>query len=417
MTDHGVRDHATWAASATARNWHCAGALALARFAGPDRESEAAAWGTACHQLSEKCLRSGADAVSFVGETEKTKKHSFVVDDEMANCAQEYIDVCRELMAEPGAKWWIEERFSLEKLKPPFDAGGTGDFVCYLPAKRKLIVVDLKGGRGVVVEVIGNPQGRTYGLGAMLAHRGLDVETVEVIIVQPRAAHKSGTIRSEEFHVADLAEWTADLVVAMNRSKEAMDAYDAIDAAGGNTVLLDGWRDEYLQPGKCQFCPVEGSCPALRRDALSVAKVWFDDMDQPQIGNSALDESPEALARDLDMIDMLEDWIKARRSLAHNLAEAGTQIPRYQLVDKIGNRKWSDETAAMGKLQVEGFTFEQTHVVKAISPAQADKLLGAKRKGLLADYTIREVTGTNLVAETKTSRPAAKTTAERFFES
>ena len=191
------------------------------------------------------------------------------------------------------------------------------------------------------------------------------------------------------------------------------------DAAGANTVLLDEWRDKWLRPGKCQFCPVEGSCPALKRDALSVAKIWFDDMDQPQIGNSALDQSPEALARDLDMIPMLEDWVKARRAFAHAQAEAGVEIPGYQLSEKIGNRKWGVDTIDGLITTLHGAGVERDDLYedpKLKSPAQMDKLLGAKRKSLIEPFVVREVTGTNLVSVTKTTRPPAKSVADKYFE-
>lgn len=414
MTDHGARDHATWAASATARNWNCAGALALARFAPPQSESIHSARGTACHQIAEKCLRTGVDASSFLDTVEKTKERDVTIDEELVNSAQEYVDYCRGLIGNVGTRqYWIEEKFSLAALNPPFDAGGTGDFVAHIVGDKTLEIVDLKNGMGVV-DVNENPQLRTYGLGAMLHHKGLDVNHVKVTIVQPRAPHKDGRIRSETFHVADLVEWTADLVAAMKRSKAAMDAFDA---AGGNAVVLEEWAKEWLKPGKCTFCPVEGSCPALKRDALSVAKVWFDDMDQPRLGNEALDTSPEALARDLDMIPMLEDWIKARRALAHATAEAGTEIPGYQLSDKIGNRKWGDEAALRAAMAEAGITPDEMHAEpKLKSPAQLEKVLGAKRKALIEPFVVREVTGTNLVSVAKTSRPAAKTVAAKYFE-
>jgi len=415
MADHGARDHATWSASATARNVHCAGALALTRYA-PEKSSIHADTGTAVHQIAEKCLRTGVDADTFVDTVEDAKGRKVPVTEEMANSAQEYVDYCQIRMGEAGGlnfETWIEERFSLADLGTPFDAGGTGDFVIYLPTTHELEIVDLKNGMGVV-DVKDNPQLRTYGLGALLAHPELDVDTVTVTIVQPRAPHKDGRIRSETFTVAELVEWTADLLAAMQRSKQAIDEFDA---AGANSVLLDEWRDKWLRPGKCTFCPVEGSCPALKRDALSVAKIWFDDMDQPQIGNAALDQSPEALARDLDMIPMLEDWVKARRAFAHAQAEAGVAIPGYQLSDKIGNRKWVD-TVSAAQLQVAAGVPEADVYVepKLKSPAQMDKLLGAKRKALIEPFVTREVTGTNLVSVAKSTRPAAKTVAERFFE-
>ncbi len=413
MADHGARDHATWSASATARNVHCPGALTLTQFAPPQRESIHSARGTACHQIAEKCLRTGVDASSFLGEIEKTKEREIEIDEELVNSAQEYVDYVRMARGvfDPVDTWWIEERFDLSALGTPFDAGGTGDCVIYVPNEDLLEVVDLKNGMGVV-DVNENPQLRTYGLGALLAHPDLNVEHVRVTIVQPRAPHKDGRIRSETFHVADLIDWTADLLKAMNRSKQAMDEHAA---AGGNTVLLDEWRDKWLKPGKCTFCPVEGSCPALKRDALSVAKVWFDDMDQPRLGNEALDTDPASLNRDLNMIPMLEDWIKARRALAHSMAEQGIEFEDHMLVDKIGNRKWTDDTAplvtAMQEAGVDPFAEP-----KLLSPAQLEKLLGSKRKALIEPFVVRETTGTNLVSKAKTTRSAAKSKAETYFE-
>lgn len=421
MIDHSTRDHATWSASATARNVHCAGALALAPFAPPQKESIHSARGTACHQVSEKCLRTGKDAMDFLGTVEKTKSQEIEIDEELANSAQEYVDYCRGRLAkyeaEDGtpAEFWIEEKFSLAELQPPFDAGGTGDFVIYFPDWKMIEIIDLKNGMGVV-DVKDNPQLKTYGLGAMLKHQDLDVNTIKVTIVQPRAPHKDGRIRDDDFHISKLVEWTSDLLDNMKRSKIAMDEYDACN---GNTVLLDEWAKKWLTPGKCTFCPVEGTCPALKRGAMAVAALWFDDFDQPRIGNSALETDPESMARDLDMIPMLEDWIKARRAFAHSQAESGVEIPGYQLADKIGNRKWNLPEASIAEAlkQEAGLTEADIHVdPKVKSPAQIEKVLGGKRKALIEPFVTREVTGTNLVSVSATSRPAAKTTVDKFFQ-
>ncbi|MGN6451432.1 MAG: DUF2800 domain-containing protein [Brucella intermedia] len=418
MVDHGQRDHATWSASATARNWHCSGALALGRFAPPQKSSIHADRGTACHQIAEKCLRSGEDALAFLGTVEKCKDREIEIDEELVNSAQEYVDYCRKRIeayrVETGdeAQFWIEERFSLSVLNTPFDAGGTGDFVLYFPLWKLLEIVDLKNGMGVV-DVNENPQLRTYGLGALLAHSDLDVENVKVTIVQPRAPHKDGRIRSETFHVADLIDWTAALLERMKLSKQAMEEYDACN---GNTVLIDEWVEKWLTPGKCTFCPVEGSCPKLRKRAMDIAAAWFDDRDQLQIGNAALDTSPEALNRDLNNLSILEDWIKARRALAHSQAEQGVVFDDWQLADKIGNRKWSNDEEAAKLLLEQGLGEDQVYARKLVSPAQAEKALGSKRKGVIDPLVTREVNGTNLVSKAKTSRPAAKSKAERYFE-
>lgn len=424
MVDHGARDHAQWSASATARNWHCPGALTLAQHGTVvEKESIHSARGTACHQLSEKALRTGKDVSDFLGTIEKTKQHEVEIDEELVNSAQMYVDYVRgaayreegEPLLQNDKIVQIEQRFVLDDLAPPFEAGGTGDAVLYTPTTKRLEIVDLKNGMGVV-DAKENPQLRTYALGAMLANPDLDVESVTVTIVQPRAPHKDGRIRSETFDVADLIGWTVDLLKAMDRSKLAMDAYEA---CSGNSILLDEWTDRWLNPGKCTFCPVEGQCPKLRKKALEAAAVFFEpETDQPKIGNSALDTSPEALARDLDMIPMIEDWIKARRGYAHTVAETGTEIPGYMLVDKIGNRKWGPNELSLRTTLIEAGVANDDLFVdpKLKSPAQMEKLLGAKRKALIEPFVTREVTGLNLVAIDKTTRPPAKSKAEQFIE-
>lgn len=412
MADHGARDHATWSASATARNVHCPGALALARFAPPDKESIHAARGTACHQISEKCLRTGAEPSSFLGSIEKTKEHEIEIDEELVSSAEAYVEYCRAAMTGDGH--WIEEKFSLASLSPPFDAGGTGDFVSYDAVSLTLEVVDLKNGMGVV-DVNDNPQLRTYGLGALLKHPELKVSRIVSTVVQPRAQHRDGRIRSETYHVADLLEWTSDLLDAMRRSKAAMDAFDT---AGGNTVLLDEWAELWLRPGKCTFCPVEGTCPALRKKALAAAEVWFDEVDQPRIGNLPGEMSPEKMGETLDMLPMLEDWIKAVRALAHTQAEQGVQIPGYQLVDKIGNRAWLDRPDIVAAVQAATDLDSSDLYVepKLKSPAQMEKLLGAKRKALIEPFVHRPITGTNLVSQSRTTRPPARSSVEKFLD-
>ena len=39
---------------------------------------------------------------------------------------------------------WVEQRFSLADLNPPFDAGGTGDAVVYLPAEKRLEITSMR---------------------------------------------------------------------------------------------------------------------------------------------------------------------------------------------------------------------------------------------------------------------------------
>lgn len=424
MSSHSDREHATWSASATERNWNCPGALALTMDL-PDDTSLAADWGTCCHQIAEACLRDGREAAEWIGQIVKGKKHSFECDDEMAETTQAYVNFVRERFgrcnpddsADPSL-WGslaIEQRFSLASLKPPFDAGGTADAVIHDPVVRSIDVVDLKSGRGVAVDATENKQLRTYALGAMLANPGLKVDTITVTIVQRRAPHPAGRIRSETFHVADLVEWTGDLLAAMERSKYALGAYkDVNHPAGGQSLAV--WGSQFLKPGSwCDktFCKARGFCPALQQAAYDEAGVWFDDLDQPRLANAPGAMSPEALAQALDAADMIEGWVNAVRAYAHTQAEMGVTIPAYMLVERIGRRRWKDEAGAEAKLKA---LVDEPYTKKLVSPAQAEKLLGKKRAGEIADLIEKPVTGSNLVRADKTTRPAIPPAVEKHFD-
>lgn len=414
--DHGAREHDEWSASATERNVTCAGAIALnSRVKTPDKESEASAWGTACHQLSEKCFTTGKDADEFIGTVEKTKERRIEVDEEVAETTQMYVSYVRGRIAEYVKEFgeqpivYHEQRFSLAGLKGPFPAGGTGDTVIYFPRWREIEIVDLKGGRGLV-EAAGNMQLRSYGLGAVMANPGLAIDKVTTTIVQPRAAHKDGRIRSETLHIADLVEWTADLLAAMKRSKQACDEF--------STMPFAAWCAKWLKPGKCKFCPSEGSCLALEQKALDAVGVWFNDIDEPQISNGPARDTPEELAKTLDLLDMIQDWISARRAFAHQMADAGTVIPNYILVPKQGREKFKDDVedqvhaaASAAGLKADKYL----NPAKLKTPKQIRKALG-KKENLLAGLSFTPSEGTNLVRQDRTTRTAVPAAVDKFFD-
>jgi len=447
MADHGARAHATWSASASDRLWACPGSLALTAGL-PDKESEAAAWGTACHQVSEKCLRQGKDAIDFLGTTEKTKAHSFVVDDEMAETAQEYVDYVRGQRGEqdwlPGPcpacegtgllprdpshcgacggtgdafgyakELFIEQRFSLAKINPPFDAGGTGDAVILDRVNKTIEIVDLKGGRGVVVEAVGNKQLRTYALGAVLANPG-DWRTVRVTIVQPRAPHPDGRIRSEDFDVIDLFDWTVDLQEAMAKAAKAQWAF--------GFASDEGWAPAYLTAGDhCLFCKAKATCPALQKTALAEAHTHF----KPE-GGMAQPPAPQTLTMDqlvrvLDHADMIQNWLNAVRAYAQDQAEMGVDVAAgdsvYVLTPKRASRRWNVEDpvtalAIRTKRDPNDFYNEP----KEMSPAQVEKLIGKKAFADVADLAVAESSGFNLTRGDKTTRGAVAAPAKTFFQ-
>lgn len=428
--NHAERDHATWSASASSRNFKCAGALALTMNL-PETTGEAADWGTCCHQISERCLRDGGDADRFLGTTEKGKKYSFEVDEEMAETAQMYVDYCRKRIAQykvatgrDDARFWIEQRFSLADLNPPFDAGGTGDFVIHFPAWQELEIVDLKGGRGVVVQVETteketgarriNPQLGTYAVGAMLANKGLDVGKVTATIVQPRAPHPKGRQRSATFHVVDLLEWTADMMVAMRASALALERKNAMPMAA--------WAAEYLTPGDhCRdtFCKAAATCPALAQRALDAAGVFFDPItDEPKLANAPDSGSPDERAKRLDMLDLIEDWIKQVRAHEHRMAELGQPAPGYGLVEKTGREKWADDAEEKVREIVTKAGLAEDKWLnpgKLRTPKQVrDAIKKAKIDADLSGLSVTPSGGTNLVRLDTTSRAVVSPVNQHF---
>lgn len=425
--DHGSRRHAAWSASASARNWACPGALALISSLGvEDRESRAAAWGTACHQVAEHCLRDGQDAADFIGRTVRTTSFAFEFDDEMAECTQTFLDYVKlrveaYLNSDPNPDFWrndavllVEQKFDLAPIDPPFEAGGTGDAVLLFPAWGLVEIVDLKTGMGFV-DATENLQLRTYALGALIANRG-PWRKVRATIVQPRVGDRP--VRYEEIDVADLLDWTADLKDAMARCKGAIDGF----ASHGAGVE---WSRDNLRPGPhCDktFCPARASCPALEAKALAAAHTFF----RPE-GTIAVPPEPKGLSNEkvaaiLDAADMIEGWLNAVRAEGRHRVESGLTVGDYILVPKRGTRKWKladDEAALAGALQDVteplGIDHDSLYERKIKSPNQVEKILGAKRKGLIADLWATEVSGTNLVRSDKTTREAVTPPALQFF--
>jgi len=425
MIKHSDRTHAVWSASSTAANWTCAGRMAMVSISPDDKKSIYAAEGTAAHEVAEKAMRGDLDCSKFLGEVYSIDGFDVEVTEELARSAQTYVHyVASQTDVAAGSVLLIEERHSLAQLNPPFDAGGTCDATIIKPHLGEIEVVDLKNGRGIV-EVNGNKQTRTYALLALLnAPKDLvnQIDQVKVTIVQPRAPHKDGRIRSETFHIAELIEWTSELLKAMDRSALALEAFNMIN---GSRTMFDEWASKVLTPGNCTFCPALGICPAVRKKALSVApeiaKTWFEDTTletPPMLSNTVPALSPEELSHILDGIDALEDWAKAVRAAAHSLAEGGTTIPGYKLVEKVGNRKWAadDEKIIADLKSVIKLSEDQIFSKKLLSPAQIEKIIGAKRKEEIANMYHNPITGTNLVSEKKSTRPAVKAKLESFFE-
>jgi hypothetical protein len=406
---HKDRKHTQWSASSTERNWLCPGNLALVQDILPRPEGKAAAWGTACHEVSEKLL---VKSKVEIGEVIETERHTFTVDQEMMDVAWVYVDYIRDRIKNGFDLYAVEKKFALDDMNLPIDIGGTADCVLYHPHEKHLEIVDLKTGKGGFVHAKGNPQERLYALGVLVSiDPPIDVHTVTTTIVQPRYADKDGDlVRGETMNVSDLVDWTIDLVPRVIMASEALKSYEK---ARQNSVILDDWVDTYLFPGEvqCQWCPAAGGCPALRKRSLAVAK---SPTSHTYKSNLFEHNSVEGVESDLDNMEMLENWIRERRALAHEMAVQGMKFDHHSLVEKYGHRKFSGATeqAIVDAIKTRiGVDDDAIYDRKLKSPAGLERAVGkAAVEMFLDDIIVKPMIGTDLIRNKNTGgRDMAKT--------
>jgi hypothetical protein len=422
-TPHTGRAHARLAPSASHRWIECPGSVAASEMIA-DESSVYAAEGTAAHELAAHCLLGGHDSVKYLGfcvDTRSTdgsifttKKPDsvtvFEVDEEMVESVQLYLDTVRSLLPKKSDDYEldVEQRLDMTHLHP--EIYGTGDTVIYLPRSATLHVLDFKYGKGVAVEVDENPQLMLYGAGAAKRYHNRRVDKVALHIVQPRAQHHRGPVRSWVTDALTLMEFEDDIRVAAVR---AMDP-DAPRFAGE-------W---------CRFCKALPVCPVARQKARAVAQSQFDDEssdtdvsgagESPRGGTSVSPAtlSPDALAKVLREAEFVGNWVKAVQEHAHAEAIAGRMPTGFKLVPKRATRKWKgDQEEVRDWLVVEGLDDEDIFVEPTLrSPAQIEKVMGKKAFADIADSMVVKVSsGTNLVPETD-HRKGVKSSADSDFD-
>lgn len=372
-----VKAHATLGASNASRWWACPGSVALTRDM-PNASSEYAQEGTAAHALAELALKNGVSCHTYVGIT--LEGHE--VTEEMADYVDIFVDYCQSRKSEKS-QVFIEQQFSLAALNPPEPMFGTADCVVLdeltqQPRLVSLEVVDLKYGQGVAVDAFENKQLLYYALGVCLQFHSAPIHDVKVTIVQPRASHPDGIIRSFELDITDV----------MGFAQELMEHARATQVAGA--ALVAG--------SHCRFCPASGKCPAQLQAAQEVAMAEFSTVE------SHILPAPEALTDEqfaavLSKAHIIDGWLSAVRRRAFDMLSRGESVPGQKLVAKRAMRRWVDPDETTGWLTAKGYSDDDIFVKKVKSPAQVEKLLKSKKEKLPEDLVVAESSGYNMVPE------------------
>lgn len=430
MTSHVNRKHARFSPSGAKRVIKCPGSVAMAEGI-PNTSSAFADEGTAAHEVCDHCLRNGLDADVFAGQyvnldaepalrisPEQHGERSFLIDPEMVDGVQLYLDTCRQIIAEasPEFEYEVEQWVALDDV--PGMEGGTTDFGGYDPAPKKVTVVDFKYGQGVAVEPHENEQGLCYTLGLVKRFHNRGLAEVEIVIVQPRCPHAKGPVRRWTTDAVKLLEFEYDLIEAGRTEQEAAASFQpGVD--GQIRPTPTPWEASRLKAGEwCKFCKAEAFCNVKRQRVLDIASAEFGPYDDQPTLPVVTQMSPDEIARVLRLRHEIVSWAARVDEFAHAEATHGRPPTGFKLVAKRATRKWQDEYAAAQSLILQGVEDVWTEP-KLLSPAKIEPKMPGKNKAerakALEALTVKESSGSVLAPE-EDPRPALKAGVEEFAE-
>lgn len=354
----------------SAEQWvKCPGWVDMTVWYPDDEETEAAMIGTAVHELGAHLI----DAMEDQDPISASNGVRYL--DEMIECAELYAGYCRGLIEQyPRSAYAIERHVSMANTVHP-ENSGTPDFALVDRESRTIHIVDYKHGRGIV-EAYENWQLLDYAFGVAEAHNLSIPElwghewSVNLTIVQPRAFHGDGVIRTWVPAPRDLQGYA-------NRLRTS-----AHEALSGDAKCHAGEH--------CRYCNALHACPT----ALKTGMLLFDVAGR----STPVELSPEAMALQYEVIQqatkLLTSLQTSYEAQITSKIRSGQNIPGWALEGKVGNLEWTattDELFAIGDLM----GVELRKAPEAITPAQA------KAKGLdasiLTDYASRPSKGFKLV--------------------
>lgn len=368
--------HAKLSASGSHRWLACPGSV-VAEAGMKDSTSQFAAEGTAAHELAELVLTEGGNAFEWEGR-QLPESNAFTVTREMAAYVQEYVDYVKGL----GGLQMYEERVDFSPWVP--EGFGTSDAICI--TGDTLRTVDLKYGKGLQVDAENNTQGLLYALGAVNEYGAFyDFERVVIAIVQPRLDH----ISEWEISRADLMRW-ADWI------KERAEL-----AASGQGERVPGEK-------QCRWCKAKATCGALETYTHEIIATDFDHLGDMQ---SPDDIGGERLSRIIAAKPLIVSWLDAVETHAKEMLESGESVPGYKLVAGRSVRQWSD--AEQAERTLTELLGDEAYERKLLSVAKAEKALGKKRVGEIAELVFKPSGKPTMVPEDD-NRPALGVIADDF---
>lgn len=322
---------------------------------------EAAKIGTAIHALAEKCFLNDSDPMEYVGKVFE----GITMTEENCDFALQHLQAIWKIEDELGAGSVQVEQFIPYQNTQVCKVGGTTDVIGISKEKRKLIIADLKTGRGYVDA--DSEQLKLYALSALNQNNLFrDISTVELWIIQPH----HGEIRKHSMSIQELVDWEHYILTP------------AIENA------LNPAFPPVPSDSACQYCPAKTICPAQQQIVEVVSNA-------PPLAVLTEQQISVLLAQ----FDMVEDYIKAVRDHALKRMESGAVIDGWQLQPKRALRSWNNEEEVVLALLARGLDIDQIVKQELITPAAADKLLTKEQRLGLEALTSRISSGLTLARD------------------
>jgi hypothetical protein len=386
--NHSERAHASLGASKASQWLACTPSIRLGEQY-EETTSIFAKEGTFMHELSELYLSYELKQITKAQLNKKLKqmKQNEFYNSEIEQAVQTYVDVVTEKVNEARARSkdpliLIEQKVDFSPWVP--EAFGTGDLILF--SGNRLEIVDLKGGKGVKVSAVENPQMRLYALGAINSFGVLfDIDSVLMTIVQPRLDN----ISADEMQVDELLEWAENVVKP-------------------KAELAFKGEGDFVPGEHCRFCKVKANCRARAEENLKLACMDFQ---KPPLLTD--DEIVEVLTS----IDQLMSWSKDVQEFA--LAKAmneNKQWPGMKLVEGRGSRKYSDDNAVVEALTAAGYDDDVIFKKSLNTITTLEKELGKKTFQELLGSLITKAPGKVKLVPEEDKRQEIKSSPEVDFQ-
>ena len=372
-----ARKHAVLSASSSHRWLSCTPSARLEQEF-EDRETEAAAEGTAAHALCEHKLRRAL-------KMQSRRPVSQYDCEEMETCTDGYVQFVLETLAEAKRHCAdpivsIERRLDFSCYVP--EGFGTGD--CVIIADHTLHIIDFKYGQGVLVEAENNPQIMLYALGALCAYDALyDVDEVAMTIYQPRQEN--------------ISTWTISVDALKAWAKEVLTPRARLAFEGKGDYRPGAW---------CVFCRATVKCRARAEEKLALAQYEFA---QPPILSDS--EIEDILGR----LDDLTRWAEEIRAYAQDAAvNHGKQWRGYKVVEGRSIRKYTDETAVIEAANAAGYhdIFRKT----LLPITEMEKLMGRQDFAKILGGLVAKPAGKPTLVPVSDKRPPIPSVQNDFHE-